>query len=104
MSNTCIGELVEEVNFLTSSGPLIKEIILRTLRKHDYTFKDSVISELVKDLCQLNLLCSALEVDRPLSTHYKREQFIKEHFSPTEPIEYMFDSSMKKNFQYVPIL
>lgn len=62
VSNTCINELVEELHFLTASasGPVIKEIILSTLRKHGYTFEDSVISELVKDLCQLSPVCAAL--------------------------------------------
>lgn len=36
VSNTCIDEVVEELNFLTSSasGPVIKNIILSTLKKH----------------------------------------------------------------------
>ncbi|XP_037401910.1 uncharacterized protein LOC119265406 isoform X2 [Pygocentrus nattereri] len=106
VSNTCIDELVEELCFLTSSasGPVLKEIILSTLRKHGCTFEDSVISELVNDLCQLNPFCAALGVDGPLSTHYRRDQFIKEHLSLTEPIEYILDGSEKKTFQYVPIL
>ncbi|KAK0151232.1 hypothetical protein N1851_007629 [Merluccius polli] len=80
VSNTCIDELVEELNFLSSSasGPVIKEIILSTLRKHSCTLEDSLISELVKDLCQLNPFSSALGVDGPLSTHYRRQQFMKE--------------------------
>lgn len=51
VSNACIDELVEELNFLSSaSGPVIKELILNTLRKHSCTFEDSLISELVQDL------------------------------------------------------
>lgn len=106
VSNTCINELVEELHFLTASasGPVIKEIILSTLRKHGCTFEDSVISELVKDLCQLSPVCAALRVDGPLSSQFRREQFRKEHLSPTEPVEYILDSTEKKTFQYVPIL
>lgn len=106
VSKTCIDELVDELHFLTASasGPIIKEIVLSTLRKHGCTFEDSVISELVKDLCQLNPFSTALGVDGPLSSQYRREQFIKEHLSPTEPVEYILHSGEKKTFQYVPIL
>lgn len=106
VSNSCIDELVEELHFLTASasGPVIKEIILSTLRKHGCTFEDSVISELVKDLCRLSPVCAALRVDGPLSSQFRREQFRKEHLSSTEPVEYILDSTEKKTFQYVPIL
>ena len=62
VSNTCIDELLAELHFLTASasGPVIKEIVLSTLRKHSCTFEDSVISELVKDLTQLNPFCAAI--------------------------------------------
>lgn len=63
-----------------------------------------MISELLKDLCQLNPFTVALGVDGPLSTHYRREQFMKEHLSLTEPVEYIIDSSQEKTFRYVPIL
>lgn len=106
VSKTCIDELVEELHFLTASasGPVIKEIVLSTLRKHSCAFEDSVVSELVKDLCQLNPFCVAFGVDGPLSSQYRREQFIKEHLSPIEPIEYILHSSDKKTFHYVLIL
>lgn len=62
VSTSWINELIEELNFLTStaSSSVIKNIILSTLRKHGYNF--SVISELVKDLSQLNLFCAALGI------------------------------------------
>jgi len=98
VSNSCINELVEEFNFLTASasGPVIKEIILSTLRKHRCTFEDSVISELVKDLCQLSPVCAALRVDGPFSSKFRREQFSKEHLSLIEPVEYILDRTEKK--------
>ncbi|MEQ2250329.1 hypothetical protein ILYODFUR_038873, partial [Ilyodon furcidens] len=97
VSNTCIDELVEELHFHTASasGPGIKEIVLNTLKEHSCSFDDFVISELVKDLCQLNPFCTALGVDGPLSTQYRREQFIKEHLSLTEPVEYILDSRLE---------
>lgn len=104
VSNSCINELVEEFHFLTASasGPVIKEIILSTLRKHGCTFEDSVISELVKDLCQLSPVCAALRVDGPFSSKFRREQFSKEYLSSIEPVEYILDSTEKKSFQYIP--
>lgn len=65
VSKTCIDELVEELHFLTASasGPVIKEIVLSALRKHSCAFEDSVVSELVKDLWQLNPSCVAFGVD-----------------------------------------
>ncbi|XP_036973983.1 uncharacterized protein LOC119030471 [Acanthopagrus latus] len=106
VSNTCIDEVVEELNFLTASasGPVIKEIILNTLRKNGCTFEDSVVEELVKNVCQLSPVCAALQVDGPLSSQFRRAQFRMEHFSPTEPVEHILDSTENKTFQYVPIL
>lgn len=104
-SHTCINELADELHFLTGSvsSLVIKEIIVTTLRKHDCSIEDAVISDLVKDLCQLNPFCAALRVDGPLSTQYRREQFFKEYLSLTEPVEYILESG-KKTFQYIPIL
>lgn len=105
VSNTCIDYLVEELNFLSSaSGPVFKEIILNTLRKHSCAFEDSLISELVQDLCQLNPFCAALGEQGPLSTKYRRQQFMKENLSLTEPVEYILGSDKEKTYQYVPIL
>lgn len=106
VSKTCIDELVEELGFLTASasGPLIKKNVLRTLNKHSCAFAESVVSEVVKDLCELNPFCVAFGVNGPLSSQYRREQFIKEHLSPIEPVEYILHSSDKKTFHYVPIL
>lgn len=63
-----------------------------------------MISELVKDLCQQSPVCAALRVGGPLSSQFKRAQFRMEHLSPTEPVEYILDSTENKTFQYVPIL
>ncbi|XP_070406635.1 uncharacterized protein [Nothobranchius furzeri] len=97
---------MEELHFLISSAsePVLKNIIENTLKKHDCTVEDAVVAELVKDICQLNPFCTALAVDGPLGTRYKRNQFLKEQLSFTEPVEFILDSSKKKTFQYVPVL
>lgn len=106
LSHTCIDELADELNFITSSasGPVLKKNILDTLRKHGSALEDSVISDLVRDLCQLNPLTTAFREDGHLSTRYRRDQFMKENLSLTEPVEYILDGSKGKTFQYVPIL
>lgn len=42
-------------------------------------------------------------MDGPLNSQYRREQFIKEHLSPIEPVEHILHNSDKKTFHYVPI-
>ncbi|CAL9691333.1 unnamed protein product [Knipowitschia caucasica] len=106
VSNSCIDQLIEELQFLTASAsaPVIKDIILSTLRKHDCMIEDSVMTEIVKDLCQRSPVSAALRVDGPLSSKFRREQFRKDHLSSVEPVEYILDSREKKSLQYVPIL
>lgn len=56
-----------------------------------------MVSEVVKDLCQLNPFSVAFGVNGPLKSQYRRDQFLKEHLSPIEPVEYILHSSDKKN-------
>lgn len=42
--------------------------------------------------------------DGPFSTSYKRQEFMKEHFSVVEPKEYILGEKEGKTFQYAPIL
>lgn len=106
VSNTCLNDIIEELHFITStaSGPIIKEILLSTLQKHGCNIDDSMVSELVTNICQQNPVSSALATDGPLSTSYKRSIFLKEHFSIIEPVEYILDDKEHKTFQYVPVL
>lgn len=106
VSKKCIDEIVEELQFITcpASGPVFKEIVQTTLGRHDCNVDNSVISDLVKNLCQLNPVSVALGVDGPFSTSHKRSSFFKEHFFIVEPVEYILDEKERKTFQYVPIL
>ncbi|KAL2093349.1 hypothetical protein ACEWY4_010661 [Coilia grayii] len=106
VSKTCLNYIIEELHFIISaaSGPAIKEILLSTLQKHGCNIDDSVVSELVTNICQQNPASSALAADGPFSTSYKRSVFLKEHFSIVEPVEYILDDKEHKTFQYVPIL
>lgn len=106
VSKTCLDYIIEELHFIISaaSGPVIKEILLSTLQKHACNIEDSVVSELVTNICQQHPVSSALAADGPFSSSYKRSIFLKEHFSIIEPVEYILDDKEHKTFQYVPIL
>ena len=63
-----------------------------------------VITDLVKRLCHLNPLGVAFSEEGPLGMVYKRNSYLKEHFSIVEPVEYILDANEGKTFQYIPIL
>lgn len=102
----CINELVEELHFISSSasGPILKEVLQSSFKKHNCQVDDFLISELVTNLCESNPISFALRSNGPLSTSYKRRKYFKEHFSMVEPIEYLLDAREQKSFQYIPIL
>ena len=102
----CIDEIVEELQFITcsASAPVIKNIVHSTLQNHNCTVEEVVITDLVKSLCQLNPLSVAFSKEGPLGTAYKRNSYLKEHFSIVEPVEYILDVKEGKTFQYIPIL
>lgn len=101
-----IDELVEELQFISSSasGPILKEILQLSLKKHNCVVDDLVISEMVADPCQYNPITLAFGNKGPLSTSYKRSQYFKEHFCLVEPTEYLLSVGEQRSFQYVPIL
>ncbi|KAK6479283.1 hypothetical protein HHUSO_G19991 [Huso huso] len=106
VSNKCINEVVEELQFISCSvsSPVIRDIVNSCLKKHDCVVDDSVISDLVKEVCESNPISSALKADGHLATPYKRREFFKKTFSLIEPVEYILDAKDGRTFQYVPIL
>lgn len=93
LSNKCIDEIIDELQFITStaSSPVIKQIIETTLKSNGCSVDESVFSNLGENLTYLNPLNAALGVDGPFKTSYKRERFLKEQFSIVEPVEYILD-------------
>lgn len=89
VSNRCIDEVVEELNFIShsASGPIIKRILQSCLRKHNCEIDESVVSDMVT-----------------LSSAYKRRSYYIEQFDVVEPVEYVLDREENRSFQYVPIL
>lgn len=63
-----------------------------------------MIADLVKILSETHPISSALASNGPFSTSYKRREFMKEHFSVVEPIQYILNEKECKTFQYLPIL
>lgn len=61
VSSNCIDELVEELNFIcTSSAPVFKQVVHRSLEKHSCAVEEDVVAELVEELCKSHPLSSAL--------------------------------------------
>lgn len=106
VSNRCIDEVVEELNFIShsASGPIIKHILQSCLRKHNCEIDESVVSDMVTELCVANPFTSALSSSGPLSSAYKRRSYYIEQFDVVEPVEYVLDREENRSFQYVPIL
>ncbi len=73
----CIDEIVEELQFISCSAstPIIKNIVNKTLENHNCTVEELVIKDLVKNICQLNPLSSALSGEGPLGTAYQRNRY-----------------------------
>lgn len=102
--NQCIDELVEELHFIShsASAPIMKDILQSCLKRHNCEIDETIVSEMVNDICGANPISSALCDDGPLSSAFKRRKYFNEHFSVVEPIEYVL--SRESSFQYVPIL
>ncbi|XP_058637761.1 uncharacterized protein LOC131543945 [Onychostoma macrolepis] len=105
VSSKCIDELVEELNFIcTASAPVIQQVVHRSLEKYSCAVEEDVVTELVEELCKSHPLSSALGVNGPFGSSFKRKKYLKEHFDIVEPVEYILNSHEKLSFQYVPLL
>lgn len=106
VSNRCNDQIVDEIQFISSSAsaPVLKDVVEPTLKSHNCDIDPTVISDLVKNLCESNPVSSALGKDGPFPTAYKRREFMKENFSVVEPEEYILENKDNRTFQYVPIL
>lgn len=73
--NRCIDEIIAELQFITSSAsaPALKNIIQTTLENHNCTVGEQVITDLVKNICQLNPVSVAFTEEGPLGTVYQRK-------------------------------
>lgn len=106
VSGKCIDQLVEDLHFISTEGSAeeFRCVVEQTLKKHDCVLENSVITDLVKELCESSALCKSLGLDGPFRSSYKRKEYYKENFQIVEPVEYVIDAKEKLSFQYVPIL
>ena len=104
--NKCIDEIVDELQFISTSAsaPLLRDVVVSTLKSHNCNLDPAIISDLVKNICETHPISTALGTGGPFTTSYKRREFMKKHFSVLEPEEHILDKKEGKTFQYVPIL
>ena len=100
--NKCIDEIVDELQFISTSAsaPLLRDVVVSTLKSHNCNLDPAIISDLVKNICETHPISTALGTGGPFTTSYKRREFMKKHFSVLEPEEHILD---KKRGQKLPV-
>lgn len=106
VSSKCIDQLVEKFQFISTeaSGQAFRNIIEETLKKRDCFVNLSVITDLIKELCESTPLSTTLGLGGPFWSAYKRKEYFNENFYIVETVEYIICASEKCSFQYIPIL
>lgn len=102
--NKCIDEIVDKLQFISTSasGPLLRDVVVSTLKSHNCDLDPAIISDLVKNICETHPISTALGSDGPFTTLYKRRQFMKKHFTVIEPKEHILDKKRGKNLPVCP--
>lgn len=102
--NKCIDEIVDELQFISTSasGPLLRDVVVSTLKSHNCDLDPAIISDLVKNLCETHPISTALGTGGPFTTYYKRREFMKKHFSVVEPEEHILDKKKGQNLPVCP--
>lgn len=98
--------MVKYLHFISTEGSAeaFRCVVEQTLKKHDCVLEKSVITDLVKELCESSPLCKSLGLDSPFRSSYKRKEYYKENFQIVEPVEYVIVAKEKQSFHYMPIL
>ena len=99
VSNRCIDKIIEELNFISHSAscPIIKDTLQSCLGKHNCDIDETVVSDMVTELCEANPLNSTLSRSGPLSSAYKRRAFFEDQFGVVKPVEYVLSKEGKQN-------
>lgn len=104
VSQRATQEIIEHIDQLfTLSQPVIREAVIKILRKHDCTFTDKLVSEIVQGVSESNILHKSVTSEGPLSTAKRRKTYYEDKFPFVKPIEYLIESS-QHTYMYVPIL
>lgn len=104
VSEKATQEIIEHIDQLFSlSEPLVKESVIKILKKHNCPFTDKLVSEVVQAVSDSNVLHKSVTSEAPLSTAKRRKSYYEENFPFVKPVEYLIEST-KRTFMYVPIL
>ena len=104
VSQMAIQEIIDHIDELFSlSEPIVREAVIKILKKDDCTFTDSLVSEIVQAVSESNVLHKSITSEGPLSTAKRRKSYVEEKFPYVKPVEYLIESS-QHTYMYVPVL
>ena len=104
VSQRAIQEIIEHIDQLFSlSEPVVRESVIKILKKHDCSFTDTLVSEIAQAVSESNVLHKSVTSEGPLSTAKRRKSYFEEKFPYVKPVEYLIESS-QRSYMYVPIL
>ncbi len=105
VSNRCIDELIDEMQFMSSASiPIIRDVVESHLKKNNCVIDSTVVTSLFEELNESSPISMAFDKAGPLSSAFKRRRYFLQRFNVVEPVEYILDPNENKSFQYVPIL
>lgn len=65
VSNKCIDEIVHELQFTSTSGPLLRDVVVSTLKSHNCDLDPAIVSDLVKNICDTHPISTTLGTGGP---------------------------------------
>lgn len=81
VSQRAIQEIIEHVYQLFSlSEPVVRESVIKILKKHDCSFTDTLVSEIVQAVSENNVLHKSVTSEGSLSTVKRRKSYFEEKF------------------------
>jgi len=102
VSQRAIQEIIEHIDHLfLLSEPVVRESVIKILKKHDCTFTDTLVSEIVQAVSESNVLHKSVTSDGPLSTAKRRKSYYEWNFPYVKPVEYLIESSIQFSFIYI---
>lgn len=104
VSQRATQEIIEHIDQLfTLAQPVVRESVIKILKKHDCTITDKLVSDIVQAVSESNVLHKAVTSEGPLSTAKRRKTYYEEKFPFARPVQYIIESS-QRTYMYVPIL
>lgn len=104
VSQRATQEIIEHIDQLfTLAQPVVRESIIKILKKHNCTITDTLVSDIVQAVSESNILHKSVTSEGPLSTAKRRKTYYEEKFPFVKPVQYIIESS-QHTYMYVPIL